>query len=77
MSSYSDNESLFIQAAGGFDKRGRVFGMGGSASELKSSAKRSSSSTGVGPAGKRNTCGTNRKPLFSRPFFEVKKIKIN
>ncbi|KAK4279126.1 hypothetical protein QN277_016879 [Acacia crassicarpa] len=53
-SSYADNESLFIQAAGGFDKKGRVFGMGASAGELKSSMKRSSGSIGsVAPDDKR------------------------
>ena len=31
-SSQFDDENLFIQAAGGFDKKGRVFGLGASAS---------------------------------------------
>ncbi|KAK4270493.1 hypothetical protein QN277_023523 [Acacia crassicarpa] len=41
-SSVCDNDSLFIQAAGGFDKKGRVFGYGAAASRLKPT-KRSSS----------------------------------
>ncbi|KAK4255397.1 hypothetical protein QN277_008401 [Acacia crassicarpa] len=42
-SSQSNNESLFFQAARGFDKKGRVFELGASASRLKQ-IKRSSSS---------------------------------
>ena len=75
-SSQSDNEDLFIQAVGGFDKKGRVFGLGASASRVRAS-KRSSSDVGGVSAGKCNTFATNYFTLsLLGPFKLSMKIKL-